>query len=374
MRLLDRYLLREFLVPLGYCLCGFLIFWIASELFSNLHQLQDKHLQALDIAEYYLFRIPEFLPIVLPVSLLLALLYALTNHARHNELTAIRAAGVSLWRLSLPYFAVGAAAALCLFALDEFCAPLTSELAAQVLDRHVQRPVDAPDRDAVKKLDFQNARQARNWHIGIYHRKTGDMYSVLVIWRLPDGTWRQLIADRARWTNGVWTFYGVTEIRQSDSPNGLPVRVQYAELAEPGFSETPDEIKSEISISERFAHQARTKGADLPLTDIANYLRLNPDVKGALRSWLLTKFNGRFASPFTCVVVIVIGVPFAAASGRRNVFVGVAASITIFFVYFLLQQFGLAFGEVGRVPAWLAAWLPNLAFSLAGFWMMSRVR
>ena len=374
MRLLDRYLLREFLVPLGYCLCGFLMFWIASELFSNLHQLQDKHLQAADIAEYYLFRIPEFLPIVLPVSLLLALLYALTNHARYHELTAIRAAGVSLWRLSLPYFAVGLAAGVCLFALDEFCAPRTSELATQVLNRRVQRPVDAQDRDAVKNLDFQNARQARNWHIGVYHRKSTEMSSVLVIWRLSDGTWRQLIAERARWTNGVWTFYGVTEIRQSESTNGLPVRVQFNELPEPGFSESPDEIKSAISISERFAHQARTKGADLPISDILNYLRLNPEVKGALRSWLFTKFNGRFAGPFTCVVVILIGVPFAAASGRRNVFVGVAASITIFFVYFLVQQFGLAFGEVGRVPAWLAAWLPNLAFGLVGLWMMSRVR
>ena len=68
MRLLDRYLLREFLVPLGYCISGFLIFWIAFDLFSELHAMQDKHLLAGDIAEYYLFRLPEFLPVALPVA------------------------------------------------------------------------------------------------------------------------------------------------------------------------------------------------------------------------------------------------------------------------------------------------------------------
>ena len=107
MRLLDRYLLRELLIPLGYCLCGFLLFWISSDLFVKLGEFQKKGLVARDIAEYYLVVLPEFLVLVLPIALLLALLYALTNHARHQEITAIRAAGVSLWRLSLPYLGVG---------------------------------------------------------------------------------------------------------------------------------------------------------------------------------------------------------------------------------------------------------------------------
>src|ERR1039457_5388463 len=96
MRLLDRYLLRELLVPLGYCLCGFLIFWITSDLFVTLGDFQGKGLLVRDIVEYYLVILPEFLTLVLPIALLLALLYALTNHARHQEITAIRAAGVSL--------------------------------------------------------------------------------------------------------------------------------------------------------------------------------------------------------------------------------------------------------------------------------------
>ena len=104
MRLLDRYLLRELLAPLCYCLAGFLILWDAFDLANELHGMQERGLGFGDVASYYFFKTPEFFINVLPMTLLLALLYTLTNHARNNEITAIRTAGVSLWRLSLPYF------------------------------------------------------------------------------------------------------------------------------------------------------------------------------------------------------------------------------------------------------------------------------
>ena len=107
MRLLDRYLLRELLIPLGYCLGGFLICWIAFDLITSLNWYQENHLNVHDVAELYLAKLPELLVLILPFALLLALLYTLTNHARYNELTAIRAAGVSLLRICLPYLAVG---------------------------------------------------------------------------------------------------------------------------------------------------------------------------------------------------------------------------------------------------------------------------
>ncbi len=135
MRLLDRYLLRELLVPLGYCLGGFLIFWMAFDLVAELHKLQECNLLPGDIAQYYLVQIPSVLVLILPIALLLALLYALTNHARHHEITAIRAAGVSLWRLLLPYFAVGFAVSVALFALYQFLVPDSSEAAEAIKNR-----------------------------------------------------------------------------------------------------------------------------------------------------------------------------------------------------------------------------------------------
>src|SRR5205814_4379942 len=127
----------------AYCLCGFLIFWLFSDLFSTLAEFQKKKLLPLDIAEYYLVSTPEFLVVVVPIALLLALLYALSIHARHKEITAIRAAGVSLWRLCLPYLAVGFLASLTLFALNELWVPESVAAAEQILTRRIPRPPGA---------------------------------------------------------------------------------------------------------------------------------------------------------------------------------------------------------------------------------------
>jgi lipopolysaccharide export system permease protein len=73
-------------------------------------------------------------------------------------------------------------------------------------------------------------------------------------------------------------------------------------------------------------------------------------------------------------VVVLIALPFGAASGRRNVFVGVASSIGIAFGFLLLMRISLALGQSGYLPAWLAGWLPNILFGLTGIWLTARVR
>jgi lipopolysaccharide export system permease protein len=378
MRLLARYLLRECLIALGYCFSAFLILWIAFDLFSELSDLQNNKLRAGDIVEFYIYKIPEFLPIALPVALLLALLYSLSNHARYNEITAIRAAGVSLWRLSLPYFSVGLVATVALFLSNEFVAPGSAEIAEQILVRRIQPRQSTEQRQQIRNCDFRNTHRGedRSWHIGTYNLQSGGMIQVVVDWQLPDGSKRSLFAEHAAYTNKAWNFFRVREIRQAAGTNSAQLKLPPVDvLAFPEFSETPAMFKSAINLRDRFDNQARSHRADVPIKEILNFLHLNPRPQPAtFRSWLFTKLHGRFAGPCTCFIVVLLAVPFAAGSGRRNVFVGVAASIFIFFMYYLLQQLGFAFGETGHIPGWVGAWFPNLFFGIASLWMMARVR
>jgi lipopolysaccharide export system permease protein len=374
MRLLDRYLLRELLIPLGYCLCGFLIFWISSDLFVGLGDFQKRGLGVRDIMEYYLVMTPGFLVVVLPIALLLAMLYALTNHARHNEITAIRAAGVSLWRLSLPYLGVGLLASLALLAINELWAPQSEEIASTIKERYLPAAMRTAGPKPVQNLCFNNARDGRNWGpISVYNPVTGEMINPKVIWTRPDGSvW--LYAERAVPLSKGWRFYGVREYREDPQSNSLltpSLRTNVLTMHE--FTETTDEINSEIRISNSLSLRAARR-ADVPILELLNYLRLHPDPSRSDGSWLHTKLQGRFAAPWTCLVVVLIALPFGAASGRRNVFVGVAASIVLCFAYFVLQQVGLALGTSGRLAPWVAAWFPNLSFGLAGLWLTARIR
>ena len=184
----------------------------------------------------------------------------------------------------------------------------------------------------------------------------------------------ELRAERARRIDGVWTFYNALVFKEAADTNSPPVpTLRTNVLAVPEFSETPEEINSEIKIRDSMTLRAAKK-ADVPIKDLVNYLRLHPQLSRSDRSWLHTKLAGRLAAPWTCLVVVLIAIPFGAAGGRRNVFVGVASSIVICFIYFVLQQLGLALGTSGRIAPWLAAWFPNLSFGLAGLWMTARIR
>jgi lipopolysaccharide export system permease protein len=375
MRLLDRYLLRELLVPLGFCLCGFLIFWISFDLFSELGHYQELKLHFVDILQLYLVTIPEFLVLILPMALLLALLYALTNHARNHELTAIRAAGVSLWRICVPYIIVGLVFSCAAFAINEFWVPNSSELGEQIRNRRLDKKLAVVMRDVQMGVGLKNSRDGRTWYVGSYNLRNQVMTDPQVNWILNDGSARLLMAEMADYTNGCWTFYNVKEYRPISSADRLMDLVLVTNMiAYPEFSETPDEFKREVRFSKRLVmHNAHS--AEVPIADLLDYLKLHPrDLSSRNKWWLYTQLHGRLAAPWTCLIVVFIAIPFGAASGRRNVFVGVASSIVICFAYFILLRLGLALGTGGYLPAWLAAWLPNLAFGAAGIWLMLRVR
>lgn len=397
MRLLDRYLLRELLVPLAYCLGGFLIFWISFDLLTELDEFQRRLLRPADVAEYYLVRLPELLVTVIPIALLLALLYALTHHSRHQELTAMRAAGVGMWRMCAPYFGVGAAFSLGLLALNELWVPEANAVAQRVLNRRLADPASSEAADQVRNLTFLNESRQRLWNIGLFDRRTAEMIAPNVEWVQPDGSRRRLAARAGRYEDGVWTFleaqelvypaptpllplhgvfvlWGVRELAAREPQTIVPYPPRVAErLAVPELDETPDQIRSEIKFS-TLSNVRAARRATLSLREIVAYRRLHPQLSRRDEFKLLTQLHGRLAEPWTCLVVVLIAVPFGAPGGRRNVFVGVASSLFIGFTYFILMRFGLALGTGGYLPPWLAAWLPNLLFATAGVWLTQRLR
>jgi lipopolysaccharide export LptBFGC system permease protein LptF len=205
--------------------------------------------------------------------------------------------------------------------------------------------------------------------------RTGKMYRPQIHWYDQDGMLRSVYAEQGRHSNGVWYFRNVGEYRQdnSGSRSMLPVRLTN-QLALPMLTETPEQIRSEIWVSERLSNIRGTKEADVPLAIVLDYLRLHPDPDERVAPWIRTMMHSRLASPWTCLVVVLIAVPFAGATGRKDMFVGVASSIAICFAYFVLERLGIALGVGGYLPPVLAAWLPNALFSTAAIAMILRIR
>jgi len=373
MRLLDRYLLRELCVPLVYCLAGFLIFWVSFDLFGDLEDFQNAQLGAADVARYYLVKTPELLVTVLPVALLLALLYALTNHARHNEMVAMRAAGLSLARISVPYLAVGFVLSAVLFYLNEQLVPDSTERAEAIKKGRKQKGGDNIWR---QQVNFHNARESRIWNVAALNTVTYELVKPHVEWRLPDGTRKQLIARSGGRTNDHWVFYDVELYTYApgmdfDRPGNRPLRTNQLVFTE--LTEKPEDIQLQLKFQRMNAIDA-AKRTQLSLNEI-QYLRQHLELNRRDRAMLETQFHARLAQPWTCLVVALVALPFGASThSRRNVLVGVASSIFIVFIYFVLLRIGLALGTGGYIPAWIAAWLPNAFFAALGLWLTWRIK
>lgn len=372
-RLLDRYLLRELLVPLFITLSCFLLLWLVFDIVGVLDDFDEGGLQLHDMVEYYLYKTPRILAEgLLPVALLLTTLYALAQHARHNELTAIRAAGISLWRVLVPYLGVGTLFSLGLFWLNEFGLPDAPQRMEEVLNRY---SAEGRARGGlVNDFKFYNDRDRREWIIGTFDRERGTMTNVLVASAQPDGELRYLKADGAAWDGNQWRFrnalQSVFDPANKDEVEQTPA---VAELVMPEFVETPEEIWSEFHISQLSARSA-SKRAVIALSALQDYFDLHPELSGEKRALLMTQFHGRIALPWTCLVVMLLAIPFGAPSGRRNVFVSITAGLVITFAFFILQRVGLTLGTGGHLAPWLAAWLPNLSFAALGIFLTSRVR
>ncbi|HEY3860345.1 MAG TPA: LptF/LptG family permease [Verrucomicrobiae bacterium] len=367
---MDRYLLRELLVPLGYCLGGFLIFYIAFDLIFQINRFLEAHLLFWDIVQYYIVTLPELLvEQVIPVSLLLALLYTTTNHSRYNEITAMRAAGVSLWRLAAPYFAVGAVFGVGVFLIGEFWLSSADSKAKAIMQRRLG---DSAQRDESTRLTFANMETHRDWNIDRFNRRTYEGAHLKLETARSDGSVETVYASRVAYRDGQWVLNdAVTWLQKTNEP--APTVIRTNAVLSLNLPETPAWILSEIKFNTLRATDA-AKGPQFSMHEIRDYLRLHPGIDADKKARLLTQLQEGLARPFTCLAVVLIALPFGARAGRRNVFAGVASSIFICFAYFVLQKISIALGLGGVLPPVLAAWLPNIVCGGAGLALLANVR
>ncbi|MGK0198881.1 MAG: lipopolysaccharide export system permease protein [Yoonia sp.] len=372
MRLLDRFLLRELMLPMVYTFGGFYLFFVAADLTNEMPRFQKNSMSGLDIIEFYIYRTPELMGTVAPIALLLTTLYALSQHARNNELIAIRTAGVGLWRMGAVYLGVGLFASVLLFVSSEWLEPNANLRADYVLNRRISDDERRTDLQWRKAVSFKNERVDRSWNIGAYNVDTYKMLEVNVDWPDADGQRNKLFARQAFWEDEVWRFENVQMFQSTPADHGIPIQIVTNSIAMPGFNESPGLIASEIKISAMSGLRAAKK-VRFSLREILNYFELHPGLTGPKAAELSTQFHGRLAMPWTCLVVVLLALPFGFLPGRRNVVAGFGVAIVLVFAFLFFTRISFALGTGGHVPGFIAGWLPQLLFGGGGFWMLRRL-
>src|SRR6201997_1535808 len=176
MRLLDRYIIRNFVQVYFYCIAGFISIWLIFDVSDNISSFIDNHIGLALVARYYGTQIPQVLIILLPVSLLLSLLFTLGRMSRANEIVSMLTAGVSLPRVLLPLIGMGLLTVTASMALNYSLAP-HSELARKAFLSEAQ---SRPGRYIQGQI-FRNRTDLRTWFIQNFLPSTTTFNNVQVL-------------------------------------------------------------------------------------------------------------------------------------------------------------------------------------------------
>ena len=354
--ILDRYIARTYV---GHFVMVLVAFWSISVLvnFMDLFdEVQRNHIKGALVFHYYAFGTPAMVHLMMPVAVLIAVLITFGVMSRRNEITAMKAAGISVYRASAPMLALGTLACLLMFALSELVLPAMNKVANR-------------DRNVIKGRPPQSSSMLeRRWILGsdgrLYNydylergpRPGGITLYGLSIYDVDPVRWDlrdRLYAARASW-NGV----------SYDLERGW--RRSFG--ASPAFHAFDQARTREIEPPSYFNQEEResdTLGFKELRRHIASLQKLGLDVT-ALR----VQLHRKISFPVVTVVMTLIGIPFAFVVARRGALYGIAAAIVIAIFYWGCLAIFEALGSTALLPPVLASWAPNILFGAAGLYLM----
>ena len=224
MKIIDKYILRTFLVPLVFTSLAFLLIFVIYDLYDNLDKFIEAKAPVSEVIVYYLYLLPSKLWLLMPMAVLLSTLYSLFQLAKSNELTAMRASGISLYRLLVPNVLVGVLVAGLVFAINETIGP--------GYDYYCMRYIKGlryADTDKTVLKDVKYNTDRRNWSVekmNILTRYNNKMLGVTVREKAPNGRYAYILTAReAQFIDGKWEFYDATRTTYNDdgTPGGVEV-------------------------------------------------------------------------------------------------------------------------------------------------------
>jgi LPS export ABC transporter permease LptF/LPS export ABC transporter permease LptG len=374
--LLDRYISRAYLQHFVLVLLAFLAVFVLAEFMDLFDDIQQHRVKGATVLRYYAYHSPAVLYLVLPVASLVGPLITFGILARRNEITAMKAGGLSLYRVILPVVLLGALQSAALFGAAELLLPYTNRIAERDFNVIKGRPPQTTnvlekrwilgDDGQIYNYDYLSvgsADPALAAAGAVNDGRVTTLYGFSAFdvdprrWQLRD----RIYADRARWTplparEGTSGYYELEHgWRRSFGSRG-------------GFKAFDLARTREIEPPSFFMQEQ-------PSTDTLRYDELRRHIaaltaKGLDVTRLEVQLHRKVAFPFVAIVMTLIGVPFAFAVGQRGALYGIGLSILIAILYWGTLGIFEALGNNAWLPAMLAAWAPNLLFAVAGLYLM----
>jgi len=359
--LIDVYILRQFSYYFAVLLLGFVLIFDAFTLFDLLGDISRNHVSVLTVLDYFRYLVPLMVYQLAPLATLVATLVTLAVLAKNNEVIALKASGISLYRVVVPLMLAGCLLAAGMFLLDATFLPYANQRQDALRNYIKGRPA---------QTYFQPAHQ---WIFGentkIYNYDLFDpdrqLFGGLNVFELDPATFqlrRRVFAARASWepSENTWVLTGGW-VRDFGSDGRVARYDSFKVTSLPELTEPPGYFRREV----RQYYQMNW----LQLREYIASLRQ----AGFDTAKLSVQWHKKFAFPLIAAIIVFLGAPFAFLVGTRGAIGGLAVAVGIGIVYWSAAALFEAMGSVGQLPPLIAGWAPDAIFGFLGVYFFLRM-
>jgi len=353
--LLDFYVLRQFFVYFGTMLVAFVLLYEAFTFFELLEDIGKHNIPFLVVVDYFRYLVPYVTYLFAPLAALVSVLVTLGVMSKHNEIVALKASGVSLYRIAAPLLVAGLLVAFALIGLDSTYLPYSNQRQDALRNQIKGRPA---------QTFFQPRRQ---WIFGeglrVYNYEFFDpdrnVFGGLTVLELQPQDFqlrRRVFAARASWEQiaGRWRLEDGW-VRDFQGPAVTSyVPFQATVLAE--LTERPAYFKREVK-----------QYYQMSWGELRVYIQ-ELQQAGFDVARLSVQLHRKLAFPLILPIIMLLGIPFAFVVGTRGALSGLALAVGMGIVYWATSAFFEALGAVGQLPPFLAGWAPDAIFGMLGLY------
>jgi LPS export ABC transporter permease LptG len=362
--IVDEYVLREFLRTFTMVLVSFVMLMLVFTFFELLSDIIKNRTPLVTVGEYLIDLTPSMIYLITPLSVLIGVLVVFGVMNRNSEITAMKATGISLYRIAVPVLTIAAILSVSLFAFDELYLPQANRRQEALRDTIKGKPPESVEHPGRRWIFGQPEKDqpARIFYYE-YFDPDIDTFGNLTVFEFAPGSFRiekRIFASTAQWEPhlNTWVFEDgwVRTFSGDEIADYQPFSVStFPEIHEPPAYFTREvRQSSEMSFSQLdgYIHSLRQSGFNtVPLR---------------------VQLNHKLAYPLITLVMGILAIPFALSMGRRGSLSGVAVAIGVAIAYFVVSGFFEAMGNVSWLPPVLAAWSPDFLFGLAGAYLLLR--
>jgi len=362
MRILDRYLIKHLLIPIVFCSFTLIFLMVIADLFDHLSELMKNQTSFSYISQYYLNLIPYAFVQTIPWATFLGTVFLLVDFNAHNEILAMKVAGLSISKIMLPVLYIGFLIGIVSFLVNDRLVPQTFKTAQAILNEHIEHSTRETSTEPLVENFTYFGMANRLYYAKSFNAKAGKLEGLIILFfdQKKKAT-RRVFAKEALWESTGWRLKNVTEYESTGAGKMRGEPRAYA-----------DKVYEELTESPKDFANASSEAALLSYKKLKYYIEQLKE-NGLQAYPEMVELQYKLSVPWHSLITMLIAILFLTVARKKKVIaINVLYCLGLVFAFHVLGAMSLAMGKAGTLPPFVSAWTNIFIFSVGSIFFLDR--